>query len=86
MKRGTAFTPDGPLTLGDLREIVRDHYGDNIAGGPDSYLGDSRLVEIRTPVAGERRQVTLTVTNQRWQPPAEEASDAEPGDGNQAAD
>lgn len=79
MKRGTAFTPDGPLTLGDLREIVKS-CGAGRAGQ------DGRIVEIRTPMMGDRRQVTLTVTDETWLPPVEEGSDAEPGDGNQAAD
>lgn len=71
MKRGTAFTPDGPLTLGDLRDIAYNYDGD-----------DDYIVEIRTPMAGDRRQVTLTVTDQRWTPPpALPDSAAETGDG-----
>ncbi|GAS94379.1 uncharacterized protein RMCC_1345 [Mycolicibacterium canariasense] len=58
MRRGDAFTPEGPLTLGDIREIAYTAKGD-----------DSQIVEVRTPMGPDRRQVTLTVTDQRWHPP-----------------
>lgn len=61
MKCGTAFTPSGPLTFGDLEQIVV--HGQRAHTAPDS------IVEVRTPMAGDRRQVTLTVTNERWTPP-----------------
>ena len=66
MKRGAAFTPDGPLTLGDLREIAYTARGD-----------DSQIVEVRTPMGPDRRQVTLTITDERWTPPAPPQSPAQ---------
>lgn len=70
MKRGLSFTPDGPLTLGDLRVI---------AASVGTDADDDRIVEIRTPMAGDRRAVTLTVTSERWQPPPPPApEDTEP--------
>lgn len=75
MKRGDAFTPDGPLTLGDLRDLVFSFYGTDL----EEQLGhadDARIVEIRTPMGPDRRQVTLTVTEQRWRPPVAANSDA----------
>ena len=70
MKRGTSYQPDGPLTLGDLRQIIADHYSDGITGVPGAYLSDCQVVEIRTPMNGDRRQVTLTVTDERFGPKA----------------
>lgn len=51
MKRGQVFIPDGPLTLGDLRWIV-----DQSGGKPDD-----RLIDLQTPMAGDRRCVKVTV-------------------------
>ncbi|EIC70402.1 hypothetical protein [Mycobacteroides abscessus] len=51
MKRGQVFIPDGPLTLGDLRRIVADSDG----------KPDDRLIDLQTPMAGDRRQVKVTV-------------------------
>lgn len=54
MKRG-ALTPEGPLCMGDLRRLVRN--------ADALQYRDSALVEITTPMAGDRRRVTLTVTD-----------------------
>lgn len=74
MKQGLAFTPDGPLTLQDLHEILESS---NEAGSPSSSV-----VEIRTPMVGDRRQVTVTVTNEIWRkpppPPAPEPEAPQP--------
>lgn len=78
MKRGQAYTPDGPLTLGDLREIVLDQYGDGIRGVNGTFIDDLQIVEVRTPMGPDRRRVTLTVTSERWEPPAVPADTAEP--------
>lgn len=61
MKRGIAFTPDGPLTVQDMADIVAASDAD---GRPRQCV-----VEIRTPMAGDRRQVTATVTDVIWRPP-----------------
>lgn len=50
MKRGESFTPDGPLSLDDLRELVHETV---------SRPGNS-LIDIRTPLT-DRHRVTLTV-------------------------
>jgi hypothetical protein len=50
VRRGTSFTPDGPLTLGDLADMVSE-----CADQPRTAL-----VEIRTPMV-DRKRVTLTV-------------------------
>lgn len=66
MKYGQAFTPDGPLTLGDIRHIAEHTLGD-----------DNQIVECRTPMGPDRRQVTLTVTTDRWDPPNAAAAQQE---------
>lgn len=58
MKYGQAFTPDGPLTLGDIRHIAEHTIG-----------ADNQIVEVFTPMAPDRRRVTLTVTTDRWESP-----------------
>lgn len=61
MRRGLAFTPDGPLTVDDLQQIV--------AAANEDHRPGASICEIRTPMAGDRRQVTVTVTDQIWRPP-----------------
>lgn len=51
MKRGQVFIPEGPLTLGDLRRVVAE-----TVDSPDD-----RLIDLQTPMAGDRRQVKVTV-------------------------
>jgi hypothetical protein len=50
MRKGEAFTPDGPLCLDDLRELVEQTI---------ERPGRS-LIDVRTPMVN-RKQVTLTV-------------------------
>lgn len=55
MKVVGKLTPLGPLTLGDLRRLVANA---NLWG-----YSDAALVAVSTPIAGDRRRVTLTVTD-----------------------
>lgn len=53
-RQGT-FTPNGPLTLGDLREMIR--------GADRLNYPDDAAVDVKTPMTGDRRRVTFTVTD-----------------------
>lgn len=46
MKRGNSFSTSGPLTLGDLREIINFHYGAQTGGAYGQQHGDDRIVDV----------------------------------------